>query len=161
MKRTGGILAGCALTMLSAFLLWAEEAKREAVQESPFLEEGKAFEAKGKWKKAERAYVKAVEASPSNGKAYQAFASFYAERERPDDGIAYFFAMLENHPERAAGCHFALGILYRAKKDYGTAREHYLKAMEAFDPEFVKGLLEKEQKKEPSHQDAPALPDKP
>ena len=123
------------------------------------LSSAQALEGKGKWKKAEAAYKKALEAGPESKEPYEALVKLYETRKRLDGGVAFFTAMLEAHPDRVNG-HYALGMLYRMKKEPDKSREHFFEVIKVRDPEFYKRIMEAESGAEPSAIEQEKAPEK-
>ena len=85
---------------------------------------------------AEKAYHKAIELDPYNYLNYNYLATLYTFLEQYDLSLDCFLKSINLYPKSYL-VHYNLGVMYYMKKDMGSAKAYFQKALE-FNPNYYK-----------------------
>src|SRR5438477_3919325 len=105
------------------------------------VEQGLTFHNAGDHERAEKCYLDAVEADPSNAGALKLLAVLSAERGRSDDALAYAEAAIAQKPE-VAEYHHLFGRLKARAEDYAGAVEAFEQAASRAKPPSIQILCD-------------------
>lgn len=151
-SRSPYLLSSAAIFFIIGLSVGAEPGWADAGAGQAAFESGKQFQAQGEWASAERAFVKAIAAEPSNSDYHLELAMVYAiQYDTVRNSPEYKTLLLERAARELEQAvmfrpqftmaHYNLGVIYKKQGKFEDARKQFRRVLE-LDPAAVKAQLE-------------------